>query len=124
MAKRRNWTKAQRAALYEEHGGICHICGEVIDLNTDRMDVEHLVPLALGGSDDWANIRPAHATCHAEKTKGDVTSIAKAKRVHLKHTGQFRPPRRIVPGSKASRFKKHLNGKVVLRNQKAPSHVD
>jgi 5-methylcytosine-specific restriction enzyme A len=123
MAKRRNWTKAQRATLYEAHEGLCHICGNLIDLDADRMEVEHLIPLALGGADEWANIRPAHATCHAAKTKSDVTSIAKAKRVHLKHTGQFRPPRRIVPGSKASRFKKCLNGKVVLRHERGPANV-
>lgn len=115
--KRRNWTKAQRARLYEAHAGACHICGETIDLEAERMEVEHVVPLALGGADEWSNIRPAHASCHAAKTRSDVTSIAKAKRVNLKHIGQFRPPRRIVPGSKASRFKKCLNGKVLIRHK-------
>jgi len=124
MPKRRNWTKAQRATLYEEHGGLCHICGQGIDLDTERMEVEHLIPIALGGGDEWSNIRPAHATCHAAKTKGDVTSIAKAKRVNLKHTGNFRPPRRVVPGSKASKFKKCLNGTVIFRAPKGPAHVD
>ena len=119
--KRRNWSKAQRARLYEAHAGVCHICGEPIDLDTDRMEVEHVVPLALGGADEWSNVRPAHASCHAAKTRADVTHIAKAKRVCLKHTGQFRPPRHIVPGSRTSRFKKCLNGTVLIRQKGTPN---
>lgn len=116
MPKRRKWSEAQRKRLHGEHGGLCHICGEVIDMDTQKMEVEHVIPIALGGRDDWPNLRPAHRACHAAKTKTDVRQIAKAKRVSKKHTGEFRPPRRIVPGSKASRFQKKLDGTVILRS--------
>lgn len=107
-------TKARRAACFLAAGGICHLCGEKI-IDTEKWEAEHIVPHALGGSDDFPNLQPAHVACHAVKTKRDVTAIAKAKRVNKKHTGQYRPPRAIVPGSKASRFKKCLNGKVEFR---------
>lgn len=113
--RRRHWSKVQRLKLHEEHLGICHICGEVIDLDTQAMDVEHVIPLAMGGADEWRNVRPAHRDCHAAKTKTDVTQIAKAKRVNRKHTNNFRPPRNVVPGSKASRFQKKLDGTVINR---------
>lgn len=115
MAKRRSISKAMRFAIYEAAEGRCHICGEVIDLATEKMEVEHQVPFALGGKEDLSNLKPAHPLCHAEKTKQDVTRIAKAKRVEKKHNGTFRAPRHIVAGSKASKYRKSLNGKVTLR---------
>jgi 5-methylcytosine-specific restriction endonuclease McrA len=115
MAKRRSISKAMRFAIYEAADGRCHICGEVIDLATEKMEVEHQVPFALGGKEDLTNLKPAHVHCHAVKTKQDVTRIAKAKRVAKKHNGEYRQTRHIVAGSKASKFRKSLNGKVTLR---------
>lgn len=115
MAKRRCISKAMRFAIYDAAQGRCHICGEVIDLATEKMEIEHQVPSALGGKEDFSNLQPAHVHCHSAKTKTDVTRIAKAKRVERKHNGTFRPPRHIMAGSKASKYRKCLNGKVTLR---------
>lgn len=113
---RRSLSKSQRLDVLHAAGGLCHICGQTINLaRGDKMEIEHVIPIALGGLDDAINTRPAHRACHAQKTKSDVKTIAKAKRVKAKHTGQFRPPRHIVPGSKASAFKKTLSGAVILR---------
>ncbi len=113
---RRSLSKSQRLDVLHAAGGLCHICGEVINLaRGDKMEVEHVIPLGLGGADDVTNWRPAHAACHRHKTKGDVKVIAKAKRVKAKHEGQFRPSRHIVPGSKASPFKKKPDGTVIDR---------
>ena len=112
MSKRRSFTKKQRAAVFEAGDGLCHICGLLID---GPFEVEHMVPHALGGGDDIGNLRPAHPDCHAEKTKQDVTRIAKAKRVEKKFNGTYRASRHIVPGSKLSKWKKPLNGPAVRR---------
>lgn len=118
VMKRRHISKKQRHAIFEAHQGVCHICQQVIDLDVDGMDIEHVIPLALGGADEPRNMRPAHRTCHSEKTKADFTQIAKAKRVAKKHENRFRPSRHIVPGSKASPWKKHLNGRAERRMPK------
>lgn len=115
MTDRWSLSRKQHLAVHHAHGGICHICGEGINLAREKFEVEHVIPLALGGADSFANLRPAHIGCHAEKTASDVRKIAKAKRVRAKHDGTFRKPRFIVPGSVASRFKKCLNGAVIDR---------
>lgn len=112
MARRRKLSKAQRAEVLARDEECCYLCGQKIE---GPFEVEHPVPFALGGADDITNWRAAHPACHSQKTKSDVTRIAKAKRVHKKHTGQFRAPRAVIPGSKSTRFKKKLNGAVEMR---------
>ncbi|MBN8189508.1 HNH endonuclease [Salipiger thiooxidans] len=84
---RRRWTAKRRLALFEAHKGTCHICGEKIDGTREAWDVEHIIPLAMGGDDDEGNCAPAHASCHKAKTKEDAGNIAKANRVRAKHFG-------------------------------------
>lgn len=51
--------------LLEAHGNICYLCDEEID-RTD-CEVDHVVPRAHGGKDDWDNLRPAHWYCNHAK---------------------------------------------------------
>jgi hypothetical protein len=51
--------------------------------------------------------------CHGEKTTGDVSRIAAAKRQERKHIGARKPA--TMPGSRNSKWKKTLSGKTVLR---------
>jgi 5-methylcytosine-specific restriction endonuclease McrA len=113
---RRSISTRRRVAIFERDKGRCHICGESIDGARDRWDVEHIVPLALGGDDDGDNLAPAHARCHAGKTKQDAGQIAKAKRVHAKHTGAKAPSRKPLPGSRASRWKRKVTGQTIRRD--------
>lgn len=112
---RRRWTALRRADLFMTHEGLCHICGCKIGIG-EAWDLEHVIPLALGGDDDEANCRPAHVACHKSKTADDKAQIAKANRVRAKHLGAKERPRRVMPGSKASPWKKRLDGTVVRRN--------
>lgn len=91
---RRTISRTERVRIFETAGGICHICGQPIDGVRERWDVEHVIPLALGGDDHGENLRPAHVACHAGKTPEDVRQIAKAKRVAAKHMGA-RPKTRM-----------------------------
>jgi 5-methylcytosine-specific restriction enzyme A len=115
---RRRISPTERARIFVAAGGVCHLCGGPIDGVRDRWDVDHVVPLALGGDDGGDNLKPAHAKCHAAKTTGDVAQIAKAKRVERKHTGAHRPGH-ILPGSRGSKWKRKLDGKTVLRGDNA-----
>ncbi len=58
----------------------CAICGIVI-LPTDDIEYDHIWPLCHGGPHTYDNIRPLHATCHAQKTLADVKSYAKVRRL-------------------------------------------
>ena len=112
---RRSWTAKRSLALFEAHDGICHICGAKIHAG-ETWEREHIIPLAMGGADDESNIAPAHVKCHRAKTSNDAAQIAKANRVRAKHFGAKNQRRTVVPGSKASKWKRKLNGLTVLRD--------
>jgi len=95
MTRRRSISRTERVRIFEAAQGLCHICGEAIDGTRERWDVDHVVPLQLGGDDHGDNLQPAHVACHATKTPADVKQIAKAKRVHAKHIGA--KPRGKIP---------------------------
>ena len=70
----------------------------------------------MGGEPTLKNCEVLCLNCHGAKTtKQDVPRIAKAKRVERNHVGARATPKAILPGSKASKFKKRLDGTVVLR---------
>ena len=107
MTARKPLSPMRKLALFEREAGRCHICEQKIF--GKEWDVEHVIPLALGGADDESNMKPAHRLCHAPKTVDDVRRIAKAKRMAAKHVG-------IRKQSKwQTKFKKKMNGEVVLR---------
>lgn len=86
MTARRSFTAKQRQQIFDAASGLCHLCGGAIGFKP--WEVEHVLPLALGGSNDADNLRPAHVGCHAEKTaKADVPAIARAERLRQKHSG-------------------------------------
>jgi 5-methylcytosine-specific restriction endonuclease McrA len=106
LKHRKSFSTKERAALFVEHGGLCHLCGGAIQAG-QTWDVDHVIPLALGGTNDPSNLRPAHAKCHrgvGSKTSDDIKAISRADRLAKKHFGiktkkgqmQSRPfPKRI-----------------------------
>ena len=116
MTRRKPMTAARRLRIFEAAGGICHICGARIDGTREPWEAEHVIPLAAGGSDDDANLHPAHVRCHAAKTTDDRKVIAKVARVRARHMGAQTPTRNPLPGSKSSRWKKRVDGSVVPRD--------
>ena len=58
------WERQRRnRVIMARHGRRCHICGQP---GADQVD--HVVPLARGGTDTMDNLRPAHKQCHQAKT--------------------------------------------------------
>lgn len=47
-------------------GTTCWLCGKPGATTTD-----HVVPRSLGGTDEWANLRPAHQACNARRRNAD-----------------------------------------------------
>ena len=75
-------------SLVERDGGICYLCGREIDWNDFTTDsagnficgssyptVEHLKPLARGGTHTWDNVRLAHHLCNSIKGTAETTTI-------------------------------------------------
>jgi hypothetical protein len=54
-----------RKALWEEHYGLCGICG--LPVSFADMHIDHVVPVSLGGDDDWDNLQPSHMPCNVAK---------------------------------------------------------
>ena len=115
MSRRRSISRTERVRIFEAAQGICHICGEAIDGTRDRWDVEHVVPLNLGGDDHGDNLQPAHERCHKGKSKDDARNLAKAKSVHSKHIGARPNPTRPIPGSRNHHLKRKIGGGVEPR---------
>ena len=111
---RRSISTRERLRLFQLHGGICHLCGGRIQVG-EAWEVSHDTPLELLGADDDANRKPAHKKCHRDHTAAvDLPNIARAKRREAKHIGAKRSSR-PMPGSKASGWRKPMNGPPVRR---------
>ncbi|QIG68213.1 HNH endonuclease protein [Rhizobium phage RHph_Y1_10] len=87
---RKHFSRTERTRLFQLHNRECHICGQQIKVG-DGWDLEHIVPWALTRDDSDGNVKPAHKSCHKEKTADDQRIISKVKRVKAKHEGTFPP---------------------------------
>lgn len=113
VEKRKPLTSKQRAQLFVEHDGVCCICHHKIDSVRDMWD-EHVNPLWLNGDNAASNRAPAHVECARVKTAREAKTRAKGRRIAEKHMGA-RKAKRPMPGSRASRWKKKLDGTVEPR---------
>ena len=124
---RRSMTPARRKRIFLAHGGVCGFCHEKIAAG-EPFEIDHEVPLALGGSDNDGNCYPIHVRCHEIKTFGlkrpgrqrvsDFSAIAKVKRLRAKRLGLApqKPSRLRDPY-----FKRKVDGTVVPRSGISPS---
>lgn len=51
--------------VLEMDDGICGICGE--DVDPERFDIDHVIPLSKGGEHSYANVQVAHRSCNSRK---------------------------------------------------------
>lgn len=90
----RRMTKARKLRIWHAHNGVCHLCKLPIQRGA-QWEAEHIIALGCGGTDDDANLAPAHIDCHAPKTKADVVTAAKIKRIEARHVGAHVPKVKI-----------------------------
>lgn len=125
MTHRRNFPRSVREQIVRRAKNaagfpVCEGCGGV--LKRGAFEIDHILAEALVVDKS----KPLTAEdgqllgycCHRGengKTANDVRTIAKAKRMGANHDGYARRTSRPVDGSKASRFKKKMNGNVELR---------
>ena len=71
--KRKKLSKKDRQQVYESLGGHCAYCGVKIQLRA--MQVDHIRPLANGGSDSPSNLLPACRSCNHRKGTSSLESF-------------------------------------------------
>lgn len=108
--------KRVQLRVFERCGGMCHISGRKIRAG-DKWETDHILALVNGGENREGNLAPALSTEHRIKTNADVAQKSKDRRVRAKHLGLHKP-QSVMAGAKASKWKKKLNGEVVLRAPK------
>lgn len=70
-------TPYTEAQVLDTYGFICHICDGTIDHSAPRkigiegwengLHLDHVIPLAKGGTDSVENVRPSHGKCNVQK---------------------------------------------------------
>lgn len=68
--QRKRLTKSERQEVYEKYDGHCAYCGKELDFKD--MQVDHKIPLRLGGADDMSNYMPACRQCNHYKRGNDL----------------------------------------------------
>ena len=114
MTARRSLSRTKMVALFTAKHGICHICNGKIGPG-EAWDRSHPIPLAMGGADDETNWDIAHRKCHRSITKTDVADIARAKRREAANLGAAKRSSRPMAGSRASGWKKRMDGTIERR---------
>jgi 5-methylcytosine-specific restriction endonuclease McrA len=102
-----------RVRVFERHNGVCHLSGRTIRAG-EAWDCDHIIALANGGRHAESNLAPALRDKHKLKTAQDVREKSIVYRKKAKNLG-LKKAKHAMPGSKASKFKKLMNGQVVLR---------
>lgn len=118
----RNSTKARRIC-FRAHSELdadgkrymlCHICAKRIDPARDEWRADHIRRWSEGGTDTAGNLWPICIPCDEWKAPKDTREVAKGKRAEEKHYGVKRPAR-PMPGSRASGWRKRMDGSVERR---------
>ncbi len=101
-----------RVRVFTRHGGICHLSGRRIRPG-EPWHLDHVVALINGGTHSESNLAPVLAGPHQKKTAADVAEKAMVARKRAKHLGIRKSSK--FSCSRDSKFKKKLDGSVVLR---------
>lgn len=72
---RRKLTKTERIQVHNKCNGHCAYCGGILEYKD--MQVDHAVPLKLGGADELENMFPACRSCNHYKATLDVEGFRK-----------------------------------------------
>lgn len=105
IADRGNLTKAVRARIIAEQGGVCAWVG----CAEPATEIDHILPLWLGGADDRANAEALCGPHHARKTAREAAQRAHVYRVKAGHEGTKPPPTQPLRGRK---FRRRWEGRV------------
>lgn len=72
MAKRRKSSPTERDFVTQRADGRCEYCQTPLDFSPESFEMEHIIPLAKGGSNELDNLALSCGGCN--NRKGDKTS--------------------------------------------------
>lgn len=117
MTRRKAIPKAVKAEVLRRSAGLCEAEG----CTEAGKELDHVLPVALGGSNEAENLQLLCRLHHKAKTGTDVGRIRKADR-QARRTGRQREgkrkhiwPNRPLNGTKASGWRKKMSGEVEKR---------
>lgn len=118
---RKAMTPARRKRILSAHDNRCAHDGCE---SADRLEIDHDIPLALGGSEEEGNLIVLCYAHHKEKTRSDLWRIAKAKRqrklIEEPEESRFNwPIRQLQNRGFPKDLRKRLNGRVERREKPA-----
>jgi len=102
-----------RLRTLEKDSGRCQLCLRPI-YPGDKWECDHVVALVNGGENRESNLAALCSWCHDKKTKLDVAKKALAYASKKRHLG-LKKSRNPMPGSRASKWKRKMDGTVVER---------
>ena len=111
--KRRSISARLRRQIFDASSGMCCLCGGAIVHKA--FIIEHIRALAFGGADDASNMAPAHVACAQAKTSAEATRRSKSDRQRNSYIGARQAKLRPMPGSRASIWKRKMDGTIVRR---------
>lgn len=113
--KRREFPKSVKLAAFQRCKGICECgCGVKI-IAGDGPEYDHRIEDALGGEPMLENCVVLRKRCHKSKTRSRTPALTKARAVSEKAIGARASKSRPMPGTKASGWKKKMDGSVERR---------
>ena len=117
--KRGRMTPQRALKAWERHKGVCVNCHQRIDGAREDWFCEHILALDNGGTDDDANIGPAHYRCKRKKDASDKKTAARSKASKKRHLG-ISTSRAPLPFGRDDPRKRKMDGTIVDRRTGEP----
>lgn len=100
-----------RDRVFQAKGGKCHKCGRPINPHKP-WTCEHVIAIINGGANREKNLDCTCEFCLPEKNAADVAEKSKTYAMRSKHLGIKPRQSRPLPGTRASGWRRRMNGTV------------
>jgi hypothetical protein len=123
MTDRIRLSRRARIRIFDNAEGICLRCGIKIQAERGaRWDLDHVIPLHLGGIDAEWNLGPVHKYCHWQKNAEENPIRSKIDRQRANYLGIEKLGPKL-PAGRDDPFRKKITGEVVPRLTGAQKHA-
>lgn len=90
-----------RRQVYDRDRGICQLCKQ--PLNIEEMNLDHIIPVSLGGVTLWENLQATYAKCNiskgnngASREKTKRTMAYRRETLHASWASKVDTPKAII----------------------------